>query len=105
MTIYTTPPKSTIQFLEKLNLNKVGDQFKVSKSQMKFQIVPNEKDVPPGEGTTSVQVILKDFEGINKKPRQLYQIKGYGLQIYQSQIKSLKGEIPSRGKSHRSAWE
>ncbi|ATW34337.1 Ig-like domain-containing protein [Candidatus Williamhamiltonella defendens] len=67
MTIYTTPPKSTIQFLEKLNLNKVGDQFKVSKSQMKFQIVPNEENVPTGEGTTSVQVILKDLEENQQK--------------------------------------
>ncbi|WP_425475048.1 Ig-like domain-containing protein [Candidatus Williamhamiltonella defendens] len=65
MTIYTTPPTSTIQFLEELG--KVDGQFKVSKSQMKFQIVPNEKDVPPGRGTTSVQVILKDLEGNQQK--------------------------------------
>ncbi|ATW31321.1 Ig-like domain-containing protein [Candidatus Williamhamiltonella defendens] len=61
MTIYTTPPTSTIQFLEELE--KVDGQFKVSKSQMKFQIVPNEKDVPPGRGTTSVAVILQNSEG------------------------------------------
>uniref|UniRef100_UPI0015818081 Ig-like domain-containing protein n=1 Tax=Candidatus Williamhamiltonella defendens TaxID=138072 RepID=UPI0015818081 len=63
MTIYTTPPKSTIQFLEELNLNKVDDQFKVSKSQMKFKIDLNEENVPPGEETTSVQVILQDLDG------------------------------------------
>ncbi len=74
MTIYTTPPKSTIKFLEELNLNKVDDQFKVSKSQMKFQIDLNEENVPPGEGTTSVAVILQNSEW--KRETETYSLDG-----------------------------
>nr|WP_171967734.1 Ig-like domain-containing protein [Candidatus Hamiltonella defensa] len=64
MTIYTTPPESTIEFVE--TLDKVGDVFKVRQDQMKFDITINDFSkipIPNKEGQFKVSVHLTDEQG------------------------------------------
>ncbi|ATW29341.1 hypothetical protein BJP41_02165 [Candidatus Williamhamiltonella defendens] len=73
LNIYTTPPESTIQFVE--TLDKADGLYKVRQDQMEFNIIINDLNKIPNpnkEGQFKVLVHLKNEKGveINKEAKQ-----------------------------------